>query len=436
MTMMRRLRPAWRRLALAFVLAVPALPAPALELQWSGFGTLGYAQSNRPYAWQRSVTDEGSFERDTVMGLQADLRLSTEWSATVQARLAQDGKKDGAWSPTIAWAFVAWRPDNDWLLRAGRFRVPMFLFSETQDIGTAHDMAQLPNDSYSLNPTSDFNGLYGTHTWQIGARELSADLYAGRAGATYRYWLQDGVPGLVAPGPLYNDVQVRAKGLVLTLRDPALTMRLGVHQVHVRSEDYDVPAANFPYVDLGNGLGYWQVTKLLPGPGLETTDSVRVKVYVAGADWNVDGRWRVIGEAVVFEQDNTAFGVGGKAGYLNVSRRIGKFTPYVTISRTLSAASQREWAQRLRNVDLPAAVPGAAMINATQRMAADTTVNWDHRSLALGASYALAPNVKLKGEWMRTRIGAGTGSASLLPGMAYPSHSRIDVLSLNLNFDF
>jgi hypothetical protein len=121
---------------------------------------------------------------------------------------------------------------------------------------------------------------------------------------------------------------------------------------------------------------------------------------------------------------------------VNLSRRIGDFTPYVTVSRVLSAPYQRQWAQRLRGNDLPAAIPGAAMINAAQHVAADTMVTYDQSSLALGASYAVAPNAKLKAEWMRTRIGAVTGSASPLPGMPYPSHSRIDVLSLSVSFDF
>lgn len=434
--MKRSLRQTCLRIAAAAALAAAAWPAAALDLQWSGFGTLGYAQSNRPYAWQRSITDEGSFERDTVLGAQVDLLLNAEWSATVQARLAQDEKKDGAWSPTVALAFLAWRPDNDWLLRAGKFRVPLYLFSETLDIGTAHDMARLPNDSYTLNPTSDFKGLYGTHTWQLGARELSADLYSGSANTSYRRWVQDGLPPLLPPGPFFNDVKARATGVVLTLRDPAYTARLGYHRIRVKLTDGSRLPVTYPRVELGNGLGYWQVNDLLPGPGVQSVDRVLNEVVTAGVDWNIDGHWRLIAEFARFSQDNTEFGIEANTGYVNLSRRIGHVTPYVTVSRVLSAPYQRQWAQRLRGNDLPAAIPGAAMINAAQHVAADTMVTYDQSSLALGASYAVAPNAKLKAEWMRTRIGAVTGSASPLPGTPYPSHSRIDVLSLSVSFDF
>ena len=144
----------------------------------------------------------------------------------------------------------------------------------------------------------------------------------------------------------------------------------------------------------------------------------------------------MVAELARFEQDGTDFGIEAKSGYLTLSRRIGDFTPYVAVSRVLSAGYQREWAHRLRSSDLPPVIPGAALINGLQRAAADTLLAYDQSSLALGASLALAPNVKLKAEWMRTRIGGVTASASLWPGMAYPSEGRIDVTSVSLSFDF
>lgn len=46
--------------ALALALALAAVPARALDLEWSGFGNLGYAQSNRDYTWQRHITRAAS----------------------------------------------------------------------------------------------------------------------------------------------------------------------------------------------------------------------------------------------------------------------------------------------------------------------------------------------------------------------------------------
>ena len=58
---------------------------------------------------------------------------------------------------------------------------------------------------------------------------------------------------------------------------------------------------------------------------------------------------------------------------------------------------------------LPAFIPGAAQINAAQRLAAESIWLADQQSLALGAWYALTPQrkrkPKRKGEWLRSQIG-------------------------------
>lgn len=42
------------------------LTASAVDLTWSGFATLGYAQSDQPYKYQRFIDDQGSFNRDSI----------------------------------------------------------------------------------------------------------------------------------------------------------------------------------------------------------------------------------------------------------------------------------------------------------------------------------------------------------------------------------
>lgn len=425
----------WPALA-TLALAVATLPAAAVDLDGSLFGTVGWAQSNRDYAWQRSITRDGTVRRDTVLGGQLDLALSTEWSATVQAKVAPAEKHDGAWDVTLPWAFVAWRPDNDWLLRAGRFRVPLFLFSETQDLGQAHDMLRLPNDNYTVNPTSDFTGLYVSRNWQRGARELSVDVYAGYANTTYRRWLRDGVPPMQAPGAVYTDVRAQSSGLVLTLRDPTFTVRGGFHRVDIKPDDGVGVPVTYPRVPLGNGLGYWQVDPALPGPGVPQARRIQEDVWALGADWQPDAHWRVVAEVLRLKQRGTEMGIDMTGGYVNLSRRVGMFTPYVTASRALSTPVQRAWVERLRYGGLPAVVPGAELLNAAQRAAADTLVVADQSTWALGVAWALSPQTKLKTEWARTRIGSSSFSANPSPGMAYARQTDIDVVSVVYTFAF
>ena len=167
----------WPHLALAAGLLGAALAggAEAQELSLSGFGTVGYAQSNRDFVYQRSIIDDGTLARDTVFGLQGDLRMTPQWSATLQLRLGQSLRNDDRYDLRPDWAFVAWRPSDDWLLRAGRMRVPLYLHSEAMDVGVAHDMARLPYEMYSITPSADFDGLAAGKTWSRDAGDLALD---------------------------------------------------------------------------------------------------------------------------------------------------------------------------------------------------------------------------------------------------------------------
>ena len=51
---------------------------------------------------------------------------------------------------TPTWAFVSWRPDNDWLLRLGKQRLPLFLNTENRDVGQTYDLLRLPGGVHDL----------------------------------------------------------------------------------------------------------------------------------------------------------------------------------------------------------------------------------------------------------------------------------------------
>lgn len=420
-------------------LAASAGPVAAQELSWSGFGTLGYAQSNRDFTYQRFIDRNGGFERDTLFGVQADLRLTPQWSATVQLRAAPALKSDSRWDLTPAWAFVAWRPTDDWLLRAGRVRAPLYLYSESMEVGQTHDMARLPTEVYSVSPTSDVDGAYLTRTWTLGdqgERELSADVYSGNATTTARFWTRDGAPPFVPAGPLFRTVNVNLTGLALTLRQPDLVLRTSLHRARTAQADGNPLPVTFPYVPLGPGIGYYQVSNDLPGPGVPQVGRIRNTIFSLGGEVGLGSGWRVAGEYVRNRQHDTEVGSDTRGAYVALFRQMGPLTPYVSVSRLSARSSALDWYQRLTNPTLPGAMPGAAQLNAAQRLAAESIWAAEQQSLAVGASYALTPNMKLKGEWLRTRIGQVSRLVDTPPGSPTVHDTHIDVLSVNLNFAF
>ena len=335
-----------------------------------------------------------------------------------------------------SWALVSWRPGDDWLLRAGRARAPLYLHSESMDVGVTHDMARLPTELYSLAPTTDVDGLYLTRTWPSAARpdrEVSLDAYSGQRDTTARFWRRDGLPPAVAAGAAFIDVNVRLSGLALTLRQSDLLLRTSMHRVRTRQLDGTSIPVTFPYVELMPGLGYYQVSNALPGPGLQTVRTIGNTIYSLGAEVQLNPQWRASGEYVRNRQDDTEFASDTTSWQLALFHPMGRLTPYASLARLTSRRSALDWYDRLTKSPLPATLPGARQINAAQRLAAESIWVADQRSLALGASYALNPGLKLKGEWMRTHIGRVSRLVDTPPGSESPHDTSIDVLTVNLN---
>ena len=425
-------------LLLSSGLALLAGPAAA-DVAWSGFATLGYAVSDQDFTYQRFIKREGTFSRDTLFGLQADARLGPQWSATAQLKLAPAADHDSRWDATVAWAFVAWRPSDDWLLRAGRLRVPMFLRSESMDVGQTHDMARLPTELYSIIPTTDFDGGFISRSWAPGndsQRDITLDAYSGVVHTVARFWLTDGLPPAAPAGANFWPAKLRVSGLALTLRQRDLLLRTSLTSTAVSRRDGVPVATDYPYVALGPGMGYYQVDPALPGPGVPTTNRAHNTLFSLGAEAGLGSGWRTMAEVVRNVQHDTPFGADATAGYVALFKQINRFAPYASLSGMTSRQAGFDWYRRLTDNPLPAAVPGADMINAAQRAASQSYWLTTQTSLALGSSYALSPDAKLKAEWLHTRIGRVSRLAESGPGQPLPHDTSVNVLSVNLSVVF
>lgn len=399
--------------------------AHAVDFAPSGFGTLGYAVSDRPYAYQRFIDDQGTFKRDTVLGGQLDVKFNSEWSATVQAMLAPSLRSDEDWSLTATWAFLSWRPNNDWLVRLGKQRVPIYLNSENRDVGQTYDMARLPIEMYGISPSTDFNGVYVSHSWLPDAGELTLDVFTGQAGLAARYHSRD-------MGVGFMDVRTTVTGSVLTLRTDASSWRLGLHHTITRRQDGQHLPSAYPYVDLGGGLGFYQVS----GAGVGTTASIVNDVITLGGDVEFAPNWRLVSELARNVQSRTENGANTAGGYVALLHKMARFTPYVSYARLRSMGDPVRVVNQLDASGVPGFVPSADLINASQRIAADVVAVYDQDSVAIGTSYALTPQSKLKAEWMRTRIGNRSVMVDSPAGGDVVRRQGIQVLSLNYSFVF
>lgn len=419
-------------------LACPSTMAAELpDISVSGFGTLGYAASNQPFGYQRFIDNKGTFKRDSLAGFQVDARYGSQFSATFQAKTAPATANDTQYEATVSWAFVAFRPNNDWLFRAGKQRIPLYLYSETYDVGATYDFARLPTEMYSLTPSNDFTGVSLGRTWKALDGDFSVDGLWGESKNDFRFWFRDGLPLALGQGASFVGLDFKGSGLVISYKARDQLFRMSIIRASIRPRNRQgggLPA-DFPFVALAPGIGYYQVDPSIPGPGVRTVDKVVNTTMTLGADVVLPAGLRFIGElghSIVPESD---LAPQGTRGYVSMLRKTGRWTPYLTYAFMRSPDRSLKLFEAINNNSVPAFIPSAALLNASQRAGADQVQVFDQSSWMVGTSYAFGATSKVKAEVMRSRIGRVSILVDAPPGSNI-RHQSINVLSLSYSVVF
>ncbi len=430
---------ALRALSAGLVAAAFAAPGSAFETSISGFGTLGYTRSDQRFGYQRFVDDGGTLKRDSIFGLQLDTKLGGDWAFTVQGKLAASPNSDSGVRASVAWGFLSWRPSNDWLLRAGKFRVPLYLHSETQDVGTTFDFAALPVEVYSQSPTNDFTGLSGSRSWNTATGEIVLDAYWGRARTDVRIHGRHDFPtfaaGLPSP-PIFLPVTVRVGGLALTMRRDEDLFRAAFAQGRLDSRSPLLFAVQYPFVNVPGlpGVGYYDTLDGILAGRVPLRRSITVPVVTLAADVGGPFGTRLaaeFGRRIVKEP----LGFDSKGAYISVRRRIGAWTPYVSWAMLRSTDGDRQEFAAVNNQRVPDFVPQAPLINLLQEVGADGILIFDQTSLALGFSYRVSPTSILKAELQRVRVGQASALVDPPRGV-HIQHQSIRLLSVSYSMVF
>lgn len=127
----------------------------------TGVTPVTVAQYDRGYVIPERglVGNSISFGANTLVGLQFTGNITSSLSAVAQF-VSAGSRVDGydAYDVQTQWAFVRYRPTDQWQLRAGRMRIPLFAYSDTQEIAYTYPWVFLPNTVYRIVPFNNFNG--------------------------------------------------------------------------------------------------------------------------------------------------------------------------------------------------------------------------------------------------------------------------------------
>jgi hypothetical protein len=435
---MRNLRTSLVRSGSAMIVVgtVLASPVAAMEVSVSGFGTLGYSLSNQDFTYDRFISSSGTLRRDSVIGLQVDANFGGGVAATVQFKSSPSSIDDRKYQSSVAWAFLAFRPANDWLIRVGRQRMPIYLHSANFDVGVTYDFARLPTEMYSISPNNEIDGLSFTKSWSTDDSETTLDGFWGQTNADVRLWSRYDAPPLLRSGPMFRRLSFVGGGLVLSHKRKGNTYRITYGSVMVRGRDGTSVPVTFPFVKTPfPGVGYYQVDDTLPGPGLTVVDRFRITSIILGTDLELASGYRLVGEFARTLVPSTDLSTQSTRGYVSLLKRADKWTPYLTIAFLKSSSRTIDLYKNVNNSTVPGFVPGAEKINFSQRAGADQILAFDQRSLAIGASYSLSPTSKIKAELMRVRIGDVSSLVDAPPGSDVRKKG-INVISVSYSLVF
>lgn len=407
--------------ALLSFMAAIAMPAQAVDLTWSGFGTFGYARSDQSFNYQRFIDNGGTVKRDTVVGAQVDARFSQEWSATVQAKAAPSDHSDSQWQASVAWAFLSWRPNDDWLIRAGKIRLPLMLNTENSDVGATYDMARLPLEVYSIAPTTDVVGVSISKTWLGDPFDLVAEAYTGETSTYWRYYGRDRtIDNASSPGSWFLPIDMKSSGLVLTARSLENTFRVGYHEGEA-SRPGEKTGAGFEYL---NPPGLY---RLLPGG----VDKLRVPIVTLGASVMLPADFRLTSEYAKAKIESASRGLSRWGAYVALMKRMGAWTPYIYYAKTKSTDGALGLYQQI-NANA-GAVP--APLRSSQTLMADLTSPYDQSTVALGTSFWVTSKSVIKAELSQVRTGIASSFVDA-PAGSDSGNRHINIFSLSYSFSF
>jgi len=177
-------------LAAVCLAVTPAFALEQGEHRFNGFGTVGFTHlggedDGRSYGVQGQTNDSWRGDQLSKFGAQLSYGITDTLGVTVQAtaKAQQD-----EWKANLEWAYLSLQANDQLMLRAGRLRSPVYMYSESLDVGYSYPWLRLPDEVYSQVQVTNYEGVdavytvplsYGSVTFQIaGGQAKNRDYYA------------------------------------------------------------------------------------------------------------------------------------------------------------------------------------------------------------------------------------------------------------------
>lgn len=133
------------------------------KVNFSGFATIGATYSDNQNLGLTTDFLNKSYSGFTLLneskiGFQTNLSLADKWDLVGQVVLQDRNRK--TFDDFLELAFLRYRPNRNWSLRAGRVNSDLYLLSDYPYVGYAYLWSRPPNEFYSIaSPANNFDGI-------------------------------------------------------------------------------------------------------------------------------------------------------------------------------------------------------------------------------------------------------------------------------------
>ncbi|MEQ6885783.1 hypothetical protein [Salicola sp. Rm-C-2C1-2] len=152
------------------------------DFRINGFMSTGYARASND-AGYAGITEDSEVRSQTLFAVQGTFDLSEQTKATFQLLSRGEPKAAGGdrWETQLEWGYISHKMDNGLRLRAGKMRTPLFMYSDSLDLGYAQPFAKAPDAVYDQVSLSSFTGADVTYNFDILGQPIRTQVFAGHS---------------------------------------------------------------------------------------------------------------------------------------------------------------------------------------------------------------------------------------------------------------
>ena len=170
------------KLALGVAALCATSPVSAdVPLKVNGYFNTAFARSNSDTKYLTYITNDGTFSADTSFGLQVMASVNADVTFTLQLVADHDSANvTKHMEPRVDWAYVTYQTNDELKVRAGRLRLPAFLYSDNINVRYAQPWVRPPTDVYGIfRDLPNFNGMDALYTTRFGAVDVTLQPFTG-----------------------------------------------------------------------------------------------------------------------------------------------------------------------------------------------------------------------------------------------------------------